>query len=84
MRVFDAGRHGLTPRLGGRRQKSVIHVCRHHDLLKEFGRTLHYGDGRTELGERRFFVTAQEVCLEALRRITPYGENLSGLAGLER
>src|SRR5215472_6506914 len=29
-------------------------------------------------------VTAQEVCLEALRRITPYGENLSGLAGLER
>jgi hypothetical protein len=31
-----------------------------------------------------FFVTAQEVCLEALWRITPYGENLSGFAGLGR
>ena len=30
------------------------------------------------------FVTAQEVYLEALWRITPYGENLSGFAGLGR
>ena len=29
-------------------------------------------------------VTAQEVYLEALWRITPYGENLSGFAGLGR
>jgi hypothetical protein len=34
--------------------------------------------------KKQSFVTAQEVCLEALRRITPYGENLSGLAGLGR
>src|SRR6516162_3622503 len=32
----------------------------------------------------RELVTAQEVYLEALWRITPYGENLSGFAGLGR
>jgi outer membrane protein OmpA-like peptidoglycan-associated protein len=36
------------------------------------------------VANRRFLVTAQEVYLEALWRITPYGENLSGFAGLGR
>jgi hypothetical protein len=55
----------------------VLHCSQensHAHLIKHFTR------GMKDMN----IVTAQEVYLEALWRITPYGENLSGFAGLGR